>query len=173
MANIFMKKIEGDNDILFISHTGVNKGMIFTDNSLMSRTGKLTKDAVALMTSKLLRFLFVVPTVIEYDLPLVANLGYPSNATLNIKGSDSSDIVALYSTANQGIDNNSRCYRAQFNRSTSKIYITSPWRGDLLFNIQFTGATIDMNNGAYWTHTGPISYYGYNFAMIPEYGFFG
>lgn len=172
MANIFMKKIEGDNDILFISHTGVYKGMIFTDNSLMSRTGKLTSDSLALMDSKLLRFLFVVPTVIEYALPLVTNLGCPNNATLDIKGSDSSGIVAFYSTGNQGVDQ-TRHYRAQFNRSSSKIYITSPWSGDLLFNIQFTGATIDMNDGAYYTYTGPISYNSYHFAMIPEYGFFG
>lgn len=167
MGNVFMQQIEGDNDIIYarINPTGT---LSFTPNSLLSSTGSILNSKIEQrLNNGLLRFIAVLPKTLDLYWPVTSNEQISTSVAFgNASGNKT---YAYYNTVQSAVGSD-RHYRAKFSINQNNIYIQNAWTGALMFRI-----TISINppsvvepqllgDGFYCE--------GYNFALIPEYGYF-
>lgn len=167
MGNVFIPQIEGDNDIIYasINSTGT---LSFTPNSLLSSTGSILNNKIEQrLNNGLLRFIAVLPKTLYLSWPVTSSAQISASAVFgNASGNKT---YAYYNTVQSAVGTD-RYYRAKFSINQNKIYIQNAWTGSLMFRISTSenppsGVTPQLLGDGF-------SCEGYNFALIPEYGYF-
>lgn len=167
MGNVFIPQIEGDNDIIYasINPTGT---LSFTPNSLLSSTGSILNNKIEQrLNNGLLRFIAVLPKTLDLSWPVTSS--EQISASVVFGNASGNKTYAYYDTVRSAIGSD-RYYRANFSIEQNKIYIQNAWTGALMFRITTStnppsGVTPQLSGNGFYCE-------GYNFALIPEYGYF-
>lgn len=167
MANIFMTHIEGDNDIIYAS-SSLSGQLSFCQNSLLAENGTFLNSKIKeRVKNKLLRFHFIAPTRITLSFAVISSPHIDTRASIGPAVPGGNDFIT-YNTISSSVGSD-RYFRAVFETADNHHIITTPWEHQLMLKI--------------WLSTGYPQYAdlqyegfnceGYNFAIIPEYGYFG